>query len=715
MTYYIMPKHVPCKNGMYLFSKNAHIERACEMRIQLFAAMRYILYVNGEYICEGPCRSHEKVRYYDEVCVPFRAGENLIEVKVMHTADFFTTVYKTVVPMLVFEANSELGDSIISDESWDCRFLGEYKLVCHGMNSLAPFEIVTKGEKDISLPLERADKCIFKEDGYFICGGASLNFLLEKRPIPMIYPGDKVVLSPFRSGQNFSEYDAGEYMTAKLAFYIAPHSKVRIIYAECFLNADGTKGKRDDRSGVLQGYFDEVETGNEAFLFEPFWFRSFRYIRIEGEGVTAVFARRMHYPYEIQGRFECSDALYNKMHEISVNTILCCSHEIMSDCPYYEQQQYQMDSDVQAAATYAMSSDARLIRKALSEFASSNQPSGLQLSICPQSWAVQIIPGFSFFFVRMLRSYLESTRDLSFVSRCISSMDAILGYFAREFKEKGFLTKTRYWDFIDWVPSWEHRGGGTVPLLDGEAHTLYNLYFICALNDAAFIAEKCGRSGLSEEYRMLSEEVSRVVNALCFDPEKKMYKDGSETKTYSMHTSIFAILAGIADAARTDALVDLLDVEDVTKCTFVMNYYLLRALEKCGRYDRAARVFLGWRPMVENGCTTWCETPVNSRSECHGFSAAPLCDFSRNILGVRIGYEDEIFIKPSILHLSYAKGVVPSRFGNVSVDWHIEDRTFRITVKSGDMIPKRLVLPDGTEHHFDAPYASFSCQIENIK
>ena len=179
-----------------------------------------------------------------------------------------------------------------------------------------------------------------------------------------------------------------------------------------------------------------------------------------------------------------------------------------------------------------------------------------------------------------------------------------------------------------------------------------------------------------------------------------------------MHTSIFAILAGIADAARTDALVDLLDAEDVTKCTFVMNYYLLRALEKCGRYDRAARVFLGWRPMVENGCTTWCETPVNSRSECHGFSAAPLCDFSRNILGVRIGYEDEIFIKPSILHLSHAKGVVPSRFGNVSVDWHIEDRTFRITVKSGNMIPKRLVLPDGTEHHFDAPYASFSCQIE---
>ena len=81
MNFYIMPRYAPNKNGLYVFSKTVDIKNDCNAVINLFAAMRYIIYVNGEYVCEGPCRSHEKVRYYDSANCNFKKGTNTIEVR----------------------------------------------------------------------------------------------------------------------------------------------------------------------------------------------------------------------------------------------------------------------------------------------------------------------------------------------------------------------------------------------------------------------------------------------------------------------------------------------------------------------------------------------------------------------------------------------------------------------------------------------------------
>lgn len=714
MNFYIMPRYAPNKNGLYVFSKTVDMESDCTANVNLFATMRYILYINGEYVCEGPCRSHEKVRYYDSACCRLKKGNNLIEVRVMHTMDCFTTVYKTIVPMLVFEADTSTGDNIISDDSWECRYLGEYELVRRDMRSLPPFEIVTRGREDIPLPVDKADRCIFQENGNYISGGAALNFLLEKRPIPMIYPGEEFEIYPIKKGEGFTEYDAGEYMTAKVKITIAPKSRIKIIYAECYRNPDGSKTKRDDTSGIIDGYWDEVETDDREFVFEPYWFRAFRYIRIEGEGARLVTARRVNYPYDMRGKFICSDELYNKMYSISQNTILCCHHEIISDCPYYEQQQYQFDSSVQIAATFNMTDDRRLIRKCLMEFAVSQQPSGLLLTSYPQSWAVQIIPGYSLVWIMMMRWYLDNTRDVEFVSLYLHNIDAIIGYFGRVFAEKGFLTTTRHWDFIDWVDGWENHGGGSVPLRDDEAHTIYNMYYVRALKDAAYICQKCGRSAFADEYLSRVPEVENMLNTLCYDGKKGMYKDGSVTQTYCMHTTIWAILSEVVTGDKAKELTEKLDEEGISKCAFVMNYYLLRALEKSGTYkEKAFKIFEDWRDMVDNGCTTWCESISFPRSECHGWSSAPLYEFATNILGVKTGYDDEIVIEPVCGHLSFAKGVVPTRFGEVSVDWTKEGDEFAITINAPKDVSKRLIMPDGTEHCFDTSEKRFTCMTKN--
>ncbi len=705
MTYFIRPEYAPKTDGVYVFEKTVELSAALDAELCVFAASRYILYINGVYICEGPCRSHEKVRYFDRVSAHLKKGQNRISVKVMHTTSFFTTVYDTPTPLLALEVGCGKQTVISTDATWNCRYLVGHALLCHGMCSLPPYECYDASEKDVDLPLIESDRAIFQSDGYFTRGGAAYPYILEERPIPMIYPAEASPLRLIRKGDGFAEYDAGAYTTAKVSFGLAKNSAVKVIYAECYETENG-KYHRDDESGVLRGYYDTVKSADEDIAFETYWFRSFRYIRIEGDAdaLSSLVMRRVHYPLDIEGSFECSDPLLNKIWRVSENTMLCCLHEIISDCPYYEQQQYEFDSMVETAVLSALSSDLRLIKKCITEFARSQQPNGLLLSIYPASWALQIIPSYSLSWILMLKRYVEISKDLAFATENIGIMDGILGFFDRQIQEKGYLVRTRYWDFFDWVPEWEN---GTPPVSKDEAHTLYNLFYAIALDDAAFLARAAKRTALAEEYIVRKAEVLSKVRSLCYDQDKGIFRDGAHSTSYSTHSSILAILADAYDENTLNGFLDGLFRADIQKNGFSWNFLLFRALEKLGRYDLTPQFFHGWYKMLENGCTSWCENPDDPRSECHGWSSAPIYEFATNVLGVKVGLDEEIVIAPHTLHLSYAKGTVPSRFGTISVEWEKGDESFLIRIKSKEGIKKKFIHPSLGETVFYESFKEF--------
>ena len=72
--------------------------------------------------------------------------------------------------------------------------------------------------------------------------------------------------------------------------------------------------------------------------------------------------------------------------------------------------------------------------------------------------------------------------------------------------------------------------------------------------------------------------------------------------------------------------------------------------------------------------------------------------------------EDQILIHPVTADLRWAEGVVPTRFGPLSVAWKKEKGKFFIEVQSPEGVLKHLLLPDGTECHFTQ--SSFRYQNE---
>ena len=713
LTKVISPTSLCADMGIYEFTKEIDLEKGGLGTIRIFASTRYTLYINGKYICEGPCRSSSDIRYYDEVqSDAFVSGKNTIAVRVMHVTgiEIFSSAMKSNYPMVIFRADID-GVEIETDTSWKCDFISSTRLVDANTmyNRIAPFippyEDVTYPEERIALDVAEAGACDFDLEERNVYGVGKPYYLFP-RPIPMIYPQEPVVLKVVNSGEGFIELDVGEYTTAKMEFDIVGAANIKMLYAECY-QFGAKKYLRDDIRGELLGAYDVVSTVEDT-TYSPYWFRAFRFVRIESDNLSAireVRAYRVNYPFDITGGFECSDANYNKMWDVSINTLKCCTHEIYVDCPHFEQQQYVMDSAIESAVTMRLTHDLAMVRKCIAEFAASQQPSGLLCANYPCTYT-QIIPGFSFFFVFLLKDYLDYSADVEFAARYTGVIDKIFACFDTQVREKGYVTNSLFWDYQDWVDGWFK---GMSPVPEGEAIAIYNMYYACALKEAAYIFRKAGRSLVADEYMQRYEYIKKTINDLCYDYDKGMYRDGAGCDTYCVHTAVWAILGDLVPEGEMSRVSACISDMSISRASFSMNYYLFRAMEKCGRYDYAKELISGWQTMLDNHCTTWCENPGDPRSECHAWSCAPVHEFSSHILGVKYSFDNEICIQPETLGLDFARGTVPTRHGFVSIDWKIENGKFSLKVTAPEGIVKNILLPDGSEHRFDGAEAEFSC------
>ncbi len=699
---YIMPVADCLPVGMYEFVKTIDLERDEEYTINIYTSGRYMLKINDEYICEGPCKNHQFVRYYDTVKTKaLKKGKNEIKIIVKHINDGFryTTVFQRPFPEAVLEAKSET-NTIVTDTSWVCRKDNRYTLNFDGGRYIPPYERAdfSKGYDEYSVYTNSMFYIDF-EKGVETFYGHPTGEILEPRPIPMLFPNEEINFTVVKSGDNFVELDAGIYTTARVSFDLGANVDAKITYAECYTFPEG-KAMRDDISGEIKGYFDTIKT-TEKTTYSPFWWRAFRYIRIEADNIKEAFfgakAQFWHYPVDIVGTFECSDEYLNKMYDISVNTMLCCTHDTFYDCPYYEQQQYVMDSAIEASVLMRMSHDKRIIKKCIDEFAASQEASGLILANYP-STNRQVIPGFALFWVFMLYDYMEYSKDIAFARKHISTMDKVFTFFQDTLSDDGLILKSKYWDFVDWVPSWGDKGDPNIK--DGEPITIYNMYYAYALLCGEEICRKAGRVGLADEYRERYNVLKKAIKAHCYDEKKGLYTDGRVGSEYSAHTIMWSIIAELETGDNARAIAKHINDPDISKASFSMNYYLFRALEKCGLAEEIFNNLEGWKKMIDLHCTTWCENPDSPRSECHAWSSAPLYELSANILGVKVGYDDEIIISPVPAGLSYAKGITPTRFGNIDVSWTNTDGKFNIKITAPEGVTKRVILPDGSEMTF---------------
>ena len=690
----------PVRSHFYYFKKKITAGKVNSLVMDVCADTRYQLYVNGALCCEGPCQGSWYQRYYETVDVSdkLHEGENDITVKVLYCHDgaFISTFKKDRAALWCrasFTADGEARD-FQSDESWECyRDDSVSFMQGRGVHTSIPeFECHTAEKKLTKVEISNYYEA-HTESGCYNPWGLNEPYILQKRPIPGMQTYPPKPFSFDKKEPRCVELDAGKYTTAKVRFTLKSKEKttVKITYAECRLTPDGKggwyKNMRDEKDGLIAGIYDEAEVDGE-YVFEPFWYRALRFVKFESEGefeVTAAEYSEYFYPMHDIAKFSCSDEQLNKMWDVSINTVRCSMHEIYVDCPYYEQQQYDMDSANEAMFTYRFTADTAMQKKCITDLAHSQIPDGMIQANYP-STSIQIIPDFSLFFIFMVRDYMQYSNDKPFVLSMTGFVDRVLEGFRGFEDERGLFGTTPYWPFVDWCPEWPNGvpvGGLTEPL------TVSNLMYAAALNAAAEICEYCGKPGAASDYRARAKRQNELTVKYCYDKEKGLFKNTPTRSDYSEHTTLWAILSDAFTGDEAHALMERTLEADVSRCTFSMNYFMFRALEKSGRYDRADKLLDGWRKMLDMHCTTWCENPDSPRSECHGWSSAPAYELSAVILGVKPaspGY-DTVTINPYTKTLDFAEGEVPTPHGKIYVKWR----------KDGGDVKLQYSLPKGVK------------------
>ena len=730
MSLWIYADEMPKESHFYYFKKKFNATAGDSLSVNICADTRYQLYINEKLICEGPCQGSERIRYYEtaDATSALIEGENEIFVKVLHVKDGnFTTVYRKPRPALWFDGNLS-GKPLSSDASWEC-FRDDGITLAHAVGlhgSMPPFETLLADSVLTPVPVVNWFEPDVANHGVSVWGTFQ-GICMYARPIPHLKEAERRPMTAVKRGEGYIVYDTGEYTTAKVYFNVkAPkNSLIRITYAECvsfgepnYCAAQGKKVRDDiDAEGVrVDGASDVIYASGEAQSFSPFWFRAFRYIKIEfpeGAEIDAPLFATYFYPLDEAGSFECSNERYNDMWHVSRNTLLCCTHEMYVDCPYYEQGQYVMDAGLEMLYTFRTSSDRLMPLKSLTDLAASQLSDGM---ICANYPAIttQVIPDFTLFWVLMARDYLRYTGDVANVKKHMGTIDKALEAFEILKDENGLIGPTSYWPFVDWVPGWLRgvpHNGRTAPL------TVTCLMYAAALRAAGELCNTLGKKARAAEYTERAEEMIASVNKNCYDEAVGLYRDTPSGEFYSQHTTVWAVLSG---AVKGDAAGELVDrtfnsTVKVEQCTFSMNYYLFRALEAAGRYSYAPKVFDGWEKMLDLHCTTWCENPDNPRSECHAWSSAPTYELSAMVLGVyptADGYKS-VRIQPNVsdLKVDWAKGTVPTPHGNIEVDWRKDGGIFtmNVSIPSTDICAE-VILPDGRAEMLTGK-ASFECKI----
>jgi alpha-L-rhamnosidase len=483
-------------------------------------------------------------------------------------------------------------------------------------------------------------------------------------------------------------------------------ASIRFTYSEALYDEKHHKGDRDEVGArQAEGFHDTfVPDGKAHRSFEPLWWRTWRYLDLDiqtgGSSLTleSLTANFTAYPFEERASFEgktgeTSDADLANIWETSWRTARLDAHETYMDTPYWEQLQYVGDTRVQALISYTVAGDDRLAKQALEAFDESRIPDGLTQSRYPTSQP-QMIPPFSLLWVGMLHDYWMYRPDNAVVTAHLPGTRTVLDWFARYEQPDGLLKKLPWWSFVDWVV------GGELPNYDAnEESCTTTLQYLGALGDAAEMEKALGDGERGAHYASHAEHVRSGLREKCWDAGRGLMADNPRLKNFSQQTNVLAVLFDVIPKDEQKAVLHkVIDIEpgthpdEMLSCSYYFRFYLARALDHAGMGDDYLASLKPWRELLPMHFSTWPEIPGDTRSDSHAWSAHPAYDLLTLVAGIEPSAPGfaSVRVAPHLGELTSVSASYPHPLGTIAVQLQ----------RSGAALTGNVTLPTGLSGTF---------------
>ena len=485
----------------------------------------------------------------------------------------------------------------------------------------------------------------------------------------------------------------------ELAFSGGRGARIVLTYAEALYDAQLKKGNRNDIEGRhALGFHDQVMPDGSAHrVFEPLWWRTWRYVQIDIETgdqtltLDRMIAHESTYPFEQRAQFESGDPVLQRIWDIGWRTARLDAHETYMDTPYYEQLQYVGDTRIQALISYAVTGDDRLGRQAIEAFANSRIPEGLTQSRYPAS-IVQIIPPFSLYWIGMMDDLYWHRPDPRIVTANLQGTRDVLAWFFHYQQPDGLLQEPPYWNFVDWVPD-----GQNIPTYDAHGEScVLSLELAGALGDAAELEHALGDANTAVSYETRLKRMREQIYQRCWSPERRLLADTPDRKGFSEHANILGVLYDVIPKAdQPDVLERIVkNQEHLMPASYYFRFYLARALEHAGLGDLYLSSLGPWRDLLPMGFSTWPEMPGDSRSDSHAWSAHPTYDLLTIVGGIHPGSPGfhTVRIAPALGELKHLSVRYPHPLGEIVADYE---------QRPEGLLHVEITLPSGLNGSFE--------------
>lgn len=726
---------ISCKDAgempfVIAYRRRFSMDKAATARVHVSADERYELYLDGERIGRGSERGDRNNWYYETYDILIPKGEHVLVARVWSLGSKAPYAQMTVYPGFIFAPEGEFIDRLGTGVAeWEAKRLDGYDWTDPTPAWGTGWNQIVSGDK-FPWGFEKGDgggwgPVVVRDPGangfirneyppLHLMKPATLPEMLEREIFvgSVRFVSDKPDALVSKADDFASEHDLWNLVKSKgkitvpadttrrividmEQYYcvypeiVTSHGKgssIRVRWAESLYHETegfGVKGNRGEIEGkTFIGVGDTFKPdGGKGRKFGTLWWQAGRYIEIlvqtaeEPLTIESFRLRETRYPMEMESEFTSSDKRLEEVIPIGLRGLQMCSHETYLDCPYYEQLQYSGDGRLECLATYAITHDDRLPRKAIHIFDQSRHVSGANESRYP-SRVTQVIPPFSLWWIGMVHDYAMWRDDPAFVKSMMPGVRAVIDFYLSHLNSDGLIEAPNGWNFMDWVPAWDW---GLPPDADKGVSGLVNWQFVYALSIAQELEKSNAFFHGRQDLRFGVLELSGDAWEAFWDEKRGLLADDLAHTSFSEHTQCMALLSGqvdrLAPERRERMVSGLLNDPDLHRTTISFTHYLFETYRLLGRMDKVFERMQLWFDMEGLGFKTTLEMPEPSRSDCHGWGAHPIYHYFASILGIRPaspGFRT-VSIEPQLGSLTHAKGKLPHPKGFINADLRIEN------------------------------------------
>jgi hypothetical protein len=698
----VYPEPKPVEPFTPLFRKAFTLEGKPVRATAYVAALGYEeLYLNGRRIgddvCSPPVSDYHKRAYYMTYDVTDAVQQGANCVGVWLGLGWYCESFPGVIPggpfaRVQLEVTLEDGSTFVvaSDETWKTH-----------AGPIAPLGNIVKGNLvgerfDAAAELPGWDTAAFDDAAW-----AQARVAEPPTPAisaPMMQPNrireTIAALSVTPLGSDEYLFDFGRNVTAMLELDVqgTPGQPVSIRYVE---RAGATPGSWVDYR-TLDEYIPK-SSGVETFR-NRFNYHSFRYALVKGlrrpptrEDARALFLQT---DYENRGAFQCSNALLNRIYDVTMYTFRCvCAGGDSVDCPHRERLGYGGDAQITSKTALYACDLGGMYTKWLGNWRDVQNDEGYLPNIAPSPhnagggplWGgVSILLPWDMYLhygdTRVLRdNYDMMKRYIAFLDS--KSKDNLLQQYAGD--PYGFLG--------DWVIPGFDQGGGR-PWSPLEWRIFFNNCYCAFANDhLSKVAATLGETEDATRYAQKAEAIRQATHSAFFESDLNTYPGDNQTALSA------ALISGVVPeelrATVFENLVRVISVDNRDHIDGGMHgsMFVLRTLTDFNRDDLSFLMinktsYPGWGFMLDQGATTMWERWDGDRSHIHSTLLAVGEWFPRALGGIKTdpaspGFRRVIIEPHPVGDITWANTWYDTIRGPVASNWKVEGEKFTLEVE----------------------------------